>query len=146
MPKNTRYQSPKASLDLINPAGLYNPSSNAYSHIAVCQGSGRLSFIAGQGGETADGNLSASFPQQVEQALDNLATALSAIGADFSQLAKITLFIVAHDEAKLAIWSRAFNARLADHPAPACTLIPVPRLALDKMLIEIDAVVWQTGG
>jgi enamine deaminase RidA (YjgF/YER057c/UK114 family) len=26
-----------------------------------------------------------------------------------------------------------------DHPAPACTLIPVPRLALDGMLFEIEA-------
>jgi hypothetical protein len=29
---------------------------------------------------------------------------------------------------------------MGELPAPACTLIPVPRLALDEMLFEVEAV------
>ncbi len=132
------------SIDFINPSGLYDPSANAYSHITSCKGVGRLSYIAGQGGETVDGELADSFSVQVEQALDNLHCALRAIQASFTDIAKLTVLIVEHDQPKLAIWSQALRQRLAGAPAPACTLIPVARLALDKMLIEIDATVWQS--
>ncbi|MEE9887827.1 RidA family protein, partial [Acinetobacter nosocomialis] len=29
-----------------------------------------------------------------------------------------------------------------NHPFPACTLIPVPRLALERMLIEVEATAY----
>ncbi len=29
-----------------------------------------------------------------------------------------------------------------NHPFPACTLIPVPRLALEHMLIEVEATAY----
>ena len=127
----------------INPSGLYDPSQNAYSPISSCLGAGRLSFIAGQGGESADGSLSASFAEQVERALGNLECALQSIGASYSDIAKLTVLIVDHEQTKLGIWSQAWLHRLSGRSAPACTLIPVSRLALDAMQIEIDATVWK---
>ncbi len=63
-------------LELFNPAGLYDPSANGYSHVAVVRLPARVIHIAGQGGEDADGHLSPGFGEQVEQALDNLQIAL----------------------------------------------------------------------
>ena len=40
------------TLSLINPAGLYDPAPNGYSHLAKIAAGARLAFIAGQGGET----------------------------------------------------------------------------------------------
>ncbi|KQV95183.1 RidA family protein [Rhizobacter sp. Root1221] len=126
-------------LTFINPPGLYNPTANGYSHVAVVQGSPRWVFIAGQGGELADGSLPAEFADQVDQALDNLVTALAAAGATLHDVIKFTVLVVDHTEDRLAVLSRALRERFEGRPAPACTLIPVPRLALDGMAIEIEA-------
>lgn len=128
-------------MKFINPPGLYDPRPNGYSHVVVADAPARIIYIAGQGGEDANGVLSESFEAQVRQALANLQTALAAAGAKLSEVAKVTALIVDHSEARLATFSSALRAAWGDHPAPACTLIPVPRLALDGMLFEIEATV-----
>jgi len=127
-------------LALSNPAGLYDPSANGYSHVAQVAAGARLVFVAGQGGETADGQLSADFATQVRQALANLQTALASAGAEVGQVAKLTVLIVDHSQERLAIFGRQLQQLWGAAPTPACTLIPVPRLALDGMLFEIEAI------
>ena len=126
-------------LSFINPPGLYDPRPNGYSHVVIAQAPASLIYIAGQGGETADGKLSDDFETQVKQALSNLQTALDAAGAGLANVAKLTVLIVDHSEERLHIFGAALKAAWDDNPAPACTLIPVPRLALDGMLFEIEA-------
>ena len=130
-------------MKFINPTGLYDPRPNGYSHVVIAESPARIIYIAGQGGENADGELSENFKTQVEQALHNLQTALAAAGARHTHVSKITALIVDHSEARLAIFSSALRAVWGDDPAPACTLIPVPRLALDGMLFEIEATAVQ---
>ena len=76
---------------------------------------------------------------QVDQALCNLRMAVAAAGARLTDVVKLVVLVVDHSEARLAVLSRALQAAWADGDAPACTLIPVPRLALDGMLFEIEA-------
>jgi enamine deaminase RidA (YjgF/YER057c/UK114 family) len=130
-------------MKFINPEGLYDPRPNGYSHVVVADAPARIIYIAGQGGENADGDLSEDFGAQVDQALRNLHTALAAAGAAHTEVAKVTALIVDHSEARLAVFSKALRTMWGDHPAPACTLIPVPRLALDGMLFEIEATAIQ---
>jgi len=126
--------------DLVNPPGLYDPSANGYSHLADIPAGRRLLIVSGQGGETADGALSPDFRDQVRQALANLGTALAARGAAWRDVAKFTVLIVDHSEDRLGIFGEALHRALGEGAKPACTLIPVPRLALDGMLFEIEAV------
>lgn len=126
-------------MQFINPAALYDPRPNGYTHVVIAQAPARLAYIAGQGGEDVDGILSEDFATQVAQALSNLRAALQAADATLAQVAKVTALIVDHDQARLAIFSSALQATWGDAPPPACTVIPVPRLALDGMLFEIEA-------
>ena len=128
-------------MKFINPAGLYDPCPNGYSHVVVADlaAPARLVYLAGQGGEDVNGVLSEDFATQVAQALANLRTALDAAGASLAHVAKVSALIVDHNEEKLAIFSTALRTAWGDAPPPACTLIPVPRLALDGMLFEIEA-------
>ncbi|TDB33557.1 RidA family protein [Stenotrophomonas sp. TEPEL] len=126
-------------LDLFDPPGLYDPSPNGYSHVAVVRLPARVIHVAGQGGEDEQGNLSPSFEQQVSQALHNLQTALRSADADLTDVARLRILVVDHDEDRLGIIARQVRRRWANRPAPTCTLIPVPRLALDGMLFEIEA-------
>ncbi|WOI44668.1 RidA family protein [Acidovorax sp. BLS4] len=134
------------ALSFLNPDGLYDPRPNGYSHLAVAQGAARTVHVAGQGGEDVQGRLADGFAQQVAQALANLGTALAAAGAQPRDVAKLTVLIVDHSEQRLQTFGQALMAMWAGAPAPACTLIPVPRLALDGMLFEIDALAYVPAG
>lgn len=136
---------PRNTLTLLNPPGLYDPAPNGYSHIGIVPAGTRLAFIAGQGGETADGQLSSDFRQQVRQAMANLLIAIEAAGGQSSQVAKLTVLIVDHSEQRLGILGDELARAFGTQMKPTCTLIPVPRLALDGMLFEIDAVVALPG-
>jgi enamine deaminase RidA (YjgF/YER057c/UK114 family) len=135
--QSAKQQAP--TLQLSNPPGLYDPTANGYSHVAQVAAGARLVFIAGQGGENADSQLSSDFTEQVRQALENLQIALAAAGAEVSDVAKLTVLIVDHSLERLEILGEALHKVWGSAPKPTCTLIPVPRLALDGMLFEIEA-------
>ncbi|RPE79701.1 RidA family protein [Vulcaniibacterium tengchongense] len=130
----------KSIVTLSNPAGLYDPAPNGYSHLAIVSGAKRWLLVAGQGGETADGRLAADFRSQVRQGLANLKTALASAGASTDDVAKLTVLIVDHSEERLHVFGAELEAAFGPHHKPACTLIPVPRLALDGMLFEVEAI------
>lgn len=130
----------KSPVRLFNPVGLYDASVNGYSHVGVVPSGVRLVFIAGQGGEDEHGSLDPDFRQQVRRALANLRTALAAAGAGPSDIVKLTVLIVDHSEERLHVFGAELEAALGHGTKPTCTLIPVPRLALDGMLFEIEAV------
>ncbi|MGO6968850.1 RidA family protein [Rhizobium leguminosarum] len=127
-------------LTIVNPKNLYDPSPNGYSTAVIVPRQGRLAYISGQGGQDSTGALSPDFAVQVKQAYANLRTALDALGAKPDQVAKLTVFVVDHDMSKLEVLTSnvkdMFGASL-----PAQTLIPVPKLAIDPMLFEVEAVV-----
>jgi enamine deaminase RidA (YjgF/YER057c/UK114 family) len=76
----------------------------------------------------------------VKQAYANLRTALDALGAKPDQVAKLTVFVVDHDMSKLEVLTRNVKDMFGE-ALPAQTLIPVPKLAIDPMLFEVEAVV-----
>jgi enamine deaminase RidA (YjgF/YER057c/UK114 family) len=125
---------------LDNPPGLYDPAPNGYSHVAVVKPSAKWVWIAGQGGETQDGALPPDFRAQVRQAFLNLKTALASAGAGTDDVLKLTVLIVAHSEERLHIFGTELEAAFGRRHKPSCTLIPVPRLALDGMLFEVEAL------
>lgn len=140
---NRAAQVPRAerveTLKFVNPAGLYDPRPNAYSHLAVFPAGWRVILPAGQGGENARGELPPTFAEQLRQALDNTETVLAAAGARISDVAKFNLLMVDHNAEKFDVVRREFD-RVWGDTKPAWTLIPVPALALKGMLVEIDVI------
>jgi enamine deaminase RidA (YjgF/YER057c/UK114 family) len=124
-----------------NPDALFNPSPYGFSHVAVVPGGSRLVFVAGQGGEeNRDGKLSPDFRVQVQHALNNIKVALQTQQLTMKSVVKVTTLVVNHDTTKLNIIIEEFKKIWPDNQFPVNTLIPVPRLALDNMQVEIDAV------
>jgi enamine deaminase RidA (YjgF/YER057c/UK114 family) len=126
-------------LHFINPEGLYDPAPNGYSHVAIFPADWRVILPAGQGGETADGQLSNAFAVQLRQAIANTEIALAAAGARLQDVAKINLLIVDYDKDKFRVMTEEM-ARVWGERKPAMTLIPVPTLALEGMLVELDVL------
>jgi enamine deaminase RidA (YjgF/YER057c/UK114 family) len=127
-------------LTVVNPHNLYDPTPNGYSTAVIVPAGARLAYISGQGGQDGTGALSPDFAVQVEQAYANLRTAIEALGAKPDQVAKLTVYVVDHDMSKLAVLTRTVKAMFGA-ALPAQTLIPVPKLAIDPMLFEVEAVV-----
>ena len=127
-------------LTIVNPQNLYDPTPNGYSTAVIVPREGRIAYISGQGGQDATGALSPDFAVQVGQAYANLRTALDALGARPDQVAKLTVFVVDHDMSKLEVLTSSVKAMFGE-TLPAQTLIPVPRLAIDPMLFEVEATV-----
>jgi enamine deaminase RidA (YjgF/YER057c/UK114 family) len=124
-----------------NPKSLFDPTPYGFSHIAAVSANANLIFIAGQGGEeNRDGTLTPDFRQQTYQSLRNIEAALRSQGLTMSSVVKVTTLVVNHDASKLQILIEEFKKMWPDNKFPVNTLIPVPRLALDNMLIEIDAI------
>ncbi|MBY5399865.1 RidA family protein [Rhizobium leguminosarum] len=127
-------------LTIVNPKNLYDPSPNGYSTAVIVPRQGRLAYISGQGGQDSTGALSPDFAVQVKQAYANLRTALDALGAKPDQVAKLTVFVVDHDMSKLEVLTGNVKDMFGE-ALPAQTVIPVPKLAIDPMLFEVEAVV-----
>ncbi|MGL5362638.1 MAG: RidA family protein [Bosea sp. (in: a-proteobacteria)] len=125
---------------IINPPHLHDPRPNGYSAAVIAPASGRLAFISGQGGQDQAGGLSPDFGAQVAQAYANLAAVLDALGARADQVVKLTVFVVDHDMSKLGVLTQNVM-RMFGGTLPAQTLVPVPKLAIDPMLFEVEAVV-----
>ena len=128
---------------IVNPSHLHDPTPNGYSTAVITPGTGRLAFISGQGGQDRTGSLSPDFATQVAQAYGNLAAVLEALGSRPDQVVKLTVFVVDHDMSKLGVLTEAVT-RMFGATLPAQTLVPVPKLAIDAMLFEVEAVVLLT--
>lgn len=125
---------------IFNPAHMHDPTANGYSTAVITPGGGRLAFISGQGGQDQSGALSPDFADQVAQAYANLGAVLDALGAAPSQVVKLTIYVVDHDMSKLGILTENVM-RIFGGALPAQTLVPVPKLAIDPMLFEVEAIV-----
>lgn len=128
------------TLTIVNPPNLGDPSPNGYSTAVIVPAGARLAYISGQGGHYSTGTLSPDFAVQVKQAYANLLIAIEALGARPDQVAKLTVFVVDHDMSKLGVLTSSVIETFGDR-LPAQTLVPVPRLAVDPMLFEVEAVV-----
>lgn len=140
VPKATTANENDLKLTIVNPRSLYDPSPNGYSTAVIVPGGARVAYISGQGGQDSTGGLSPDFAVQVEQAYANLRTAIEALGAKPDRVAKLTVFVVDHDTSKLEVLTKNVKAMFGE-ALPAQTLIPVPKLAIDPMLFEVEAVV-----
>ncbi len=127
-------------LTIVNPEKLYDPSPNGYSTAVIVPANARVAYISGQGGQDAAGALSQDFAIQVKQAYANLRAALDGLGARPDQVAKLTVFVVDHDMSKLEVLTRNVKEMFGE-ALPAQTLVPVPKLAIDPMLFEVEAIV-----
>ncbi|TPG41585.1 RidA family protein [Flavobacterium pectinovorum] len=127
-----------------NPQSLFDPTPYGFSHSSSVSTPGELVYISGQsGGLGKDHILSNSFREQTQVALQNIVTVLGSYNLKPENVMKLTILIVDHSAEKLKIWNEEITKVWKNKPFPASTLIPVPKLAIDGMLIEVDAVAFK---
>ncbi|PIF33398.1 enamine deaminase RidA (YjgF/YER057c/UK114 family) [Flavobacterium sp. 9] len=128
-----------------NPASLFDPTPYGFSHASSVSTPGEFVYISGQsGGLGKEHSLSNNFREQTQVALKNIVTVLDSYNLKPENVMKITILIVDHSPEKLKIWEEEISKVWKNKPFPASTLIPVSKLAIDGMLIEVDATAFKT--
>jgi enamine deaminase RidA (YjgF/YER057c/UK114 family) len=126
-------------VELIRSSALTDRAPYAYA--AVAHGVSRLVFTAGACPLDADGATVAigDIAGQAEQVMDNLATALDAAGAAFSDVVKTTVYVASHRREDLVTAWDVVHARFGAHDVPS-TLVGVAVLGYPDQLVEVEAV------
>jgi enamine deaminase RidA (YjgF/YER057c/UK114 family) len=123
------------AVEHIQPEGLSSPP--AYSQVVKA---GNTIYVAGQVSQDEHGQLvgPGDIVAQANQVFENLAKALAAAGASFSDVVKFTTYVTdpRYREALRDVRSKY----LGNNPPPASTLVVVAGLALPEYLLEIEAV------
>ena len=124
------------TVQYLNPSTLSLPTG--YTHVVQVH-SGRTIYIAGQVAFDKSGNLVGKndFGAQATQVFENLKLALSAAGATFDNLVKVTTFVT--DMSQISTL-RTIRAMYYGKNAPASTLVQIGKLANEDLMIEIEAI------
>ncbi|KAB1154204.1 RidA family protein [Tenacibaculum aiptasiae] len=127
-----------------NPKSLYNPTQYGFTQTINAPANGEYIFVSGQLGTNEElHEFSKDFRTQVKLTLQNVIHGLKANKVNTKDVVKITVLIKDHSNKRLKIWTEEM-LKVWGNKYPTSTLIPVPRLALDGMLIEVDAIAYKT--
>jgi enamine deaminase RidA (YjgF/YER057c/UK114 family) len=124
----------------INPDTLLTP--RGYSHVVTVEGAQKLAFIAGQVAIDKEGKIvgAGDLTAQIKQVAHNLIAALAAVGAKPSDIVKMNTYIVQYKASDYAAMREARAILFPSGEPPASTLIGVHSLAVDGLLVEIEAI------
>lgn len=121
------------------PEGLLHNSG--FSQVVVAAGT-RTIYTAGQVSIDEHGALVGAndLATQTAQVMRNIGLALTAAGASYEHIVKITTYVVDYKPEYRAVIGIARAPFFVDGPPPASTLVGVSALALPEWLVEIEAV------
>ena len=124
-------------LQFLTPATL--APTPGYSHIVTVTG-GQTIYLAGQVALDAAGNLVGrdDFRVQAQQVFENIKTALAAVGANFSHVVKLNMYVL--DRSQLPLLREVRDSYVNTQAPPANTLVEVKGLAREEFLLEVEAI------
>ena len=126
------------SIEFSAPPTLWSPGG--YSHVVSLPATGRLVWTAGQVPIAADGTVAPAgdWEAQARLTCENVGHALTAGGATWADVVKLTIFVV--DMAGLPA-IRAVRDEFVDvERPPTSSLVQVAGLVLPDLLLEVEAV------
>lgn len=122
----------------INPEALH--PAPGFSHITIAE-PGRVAYLAGQVALAPDFSIIGgdSLAEQTKAAMRNIETALKEINATWSDVVRRTIYTLQPTQYETITAAIEEVQQSQEHPAQ--TIIGVTGLAVDGLLIEIEATV-----
>ncbi|MEQ8423710.1 MAG: Rid family hydrolase [Cyclobacteriaceae bacterium] len=111
-----------------------NPGPGYTNTLVVTDGNTKTIYISGQVGEGKD------LEAQIRSSFMSLKKQLSDAGAQFSDVVKMTTYIVKYKESDLDIFRNVRKEILGESNMPANTLVGVFSLYKDEYLVEMEAI------
>jgi enamine deaminase RidA (YjgF/YER057c/UK114 family) len=127
--------------DYVNPPTLLEPPG--FTQVLVVEDAAKIVFVSGQVGIDSSGKLigAGDLKAQIRQAARNLKAALAAVNAQPSDIVKVNTYIVNYKQSDYSAIREARAELFPDGGAfPASTLVGVTSLAVDGLLVEMEAI------
>lgn len=126
------------SREIINPAGLPDPTASSYNHALVQDGT---LYVSGQVGVDEEWNVvDDDVEAQARQAYRNVRAVLDEVDRGFADVAKVRTYLVdldRHREAYGRVWEDVFD----EPPYPCHVMLGVDQLASEAYLVEVEVEV-----
>jgi enamine deaminase RidA (YjgF/YER057c/UK114 family) len=124
----------------INPDSLMTP--RGFTQVVTIAGPAKLVFISGQVAIDKEGKVvgPGDLKAQIRQAAANLKAALTAAGASAADIVKTNTYIVNYKQSDYSAMREARAALFPDGEPPASTMVGVTSLAVDGLLVEMEAI------
>ncbi|MEO6286947.1 MAG: RidA family protein [Dyadobacter sp.] len=128
--------------NFINPPELPEWKQAFSQIVTVKNGSMLTVYLSGQVSVDQDNNLIGAndLEKQAARAFQNLQVALSTVGATPMDVVKINIYVKNYKTADAAVVGDAFRKAFPHENLPASTWLGVQSLAMEGMLIEVDAI------
>ncbi len=121
----------------INPPGYSVPG---ISQAMIVPNNSSLLVLSGHVALGPEGVIGADLASQLDQIFKSLLATLREAGADFRNVARLTIYVRNYDS-KMLPTIRAIRERYINfQPPPASTLIGVAALAFPELLVEVEAI------
>lgn len=112
------------------------PTGWSYAQASLVTGATRLLFVSGQVPADQDGQVPSAYPDQYRLAWRNVEAQLRAVGMDFDNLVKVTIFL---SDRALIEQSAGLRQEVLGDRSPALTII-IAGIYNSAWLLEIEAV------
>jgi enamine deaminase RidA (YjgF/YER057c/UK114 family) len=128
--------------NFINPPELPEWKQAFSQIVTVKSGSMLTAYLSGQVSVDQDNNLIGEndLEKQAAQAFQNLQKALDSVGATTMDVVKINIYVKNYKTSDAGVVGEAFRKAFPHENLPASTWLGVQSLALEGMLIEVDAI------
>ena len=120
-----------------DPYPVQDPYHGIYAHGVETKAGARVLHISGQVGLSPDGVLPEDFKGQCRQAIMNLESVLKAANMEFSDIVKMSFFLVRREDMGELVEVRK---EFLDGVRPAITTVFVAGLVSPDWLVEVEAV------
>lgn len=121
----------------VNPAEIDIPNISQ----AMLVENGKLLFLSGHVPLRENGTIAGpSLDDQLEQVFQNMKGTLRAAGADFSNVARMTIYVRGLEPADLPVIRAARDRHIYRDRPPASALIGVAELFDTRVRVEVDAI------
>lgn len=127
-------------VDKINPKTV-SSMPEAYTHIVRIRDVKSLVMISGQTATNINGDVVGvgDIEKQLEQVFKNLKANLDVVGASFTDVIKVTIYMLDIDSGMAAL-GRVRKKYFGAEKPWASTLVEIKRLARPEFLVEIEAI------
>ncbi len=121
----------------LDPFPVQDPYHGIYAHAVETRADARTVRISGQIGVAPDGQLASGFDGQCRQALANIEAVLHAADMTFTDIVKMSFFLVRREDMNDLVRIRK---ALLDGVRPAITTVFVAGLVSPDWLVEVEVV------
>jgi|ERR1700730_372756 2-iminobutanoate/2-iminopropanoate deaminase len=124
-------------IERLKPTNVWDSTPYKFSQAIRVRHSQDLLFIAGQTGMDERGQIVQGLEAQIRQSFENIRRVVSGAGGSMANVIRITGYL--RDMGALETYTRIVSDFFGDK-LPAATVVEVTALALELLLVEVDAV------